>query len=185
MKMFLEEGLYQVYYVFGSPASLETSFRPVSKLGKQGRVAELRLNGGYGSSSSEYGGSSSGYGGSSGGYSTSSAYGATSGEVPEGDSWNWNDSFRSDARNYGKGVDPDIEKAGNEKRISRLESESLNRDFKQLVSEGWSVGVTHEGRGYSQNSFGDITVYSLYTPDGRNTDTFYDMNNDGVIDYAK
>ncbi|AEE16496.1 hypothetical protein [Treponema brennaborense] len=42
MKMFLEEGLYQVYYVFGSPASLETSFRPVSKLGKQGRVAELR-----------------------------------------------------------------------------------------------------------------------------------------------
>ncbi len=145
----------------------------------------IAVNGGYGSSSSGDSGSSSGYGGSSGGYGTSSAYGATSGEVPEGDSWNWNDSFGSDARNYGKGVDPDIEKAGNEKRISRLESESLNRDFKQLVSEGWSVVVTHKSRCYGQNIFGDYTIYSLCDPNGRNTDTFYDMNNDGVIDYAK
>ena len=74
MKTFLEEGLYQIYYVFGSPASLETSFRPVSKLGKQGRVAELRLNGDYGSSSSGDSGSSSGYGGSSGYGSNTSGY---------------------------------------------------------------------------------------------------------------
>ena len=103
---------------------------------------------------------------------------------------NWNESFNSDASLYGKGIDlnelPDGLKSND--RITKSESDRLYEDYCIYVNDGWKVIVEHAGYSYgmgNNQNFGDYTIYNLCSPNGEIITQAYDLNNDGVIDYAR
>ena len=100
--------------------------------------------------------------------------------------FNWADSYDDKKREYEhQGIPIDEKPTKGARKITKTESDYYHKFFNDQINDGWTVCVTHPSRCWGRDKHGEYTEYNLFSPDGHSCMKCYDMNNDGVIDYAE
>ncbi len=130
-------------------------------------------------------------GGSSGWSSFSSGGKGGSGgnnNQSEQECYDWNNSFfNGNEYLVSDGIDPKYFSSNKyTQKLSKVESDRFNQEMKDFKSQGFKVTMNHYSFGDAEGHSGQVTIYSLFSPDGKKElMSFVDTNNDGVVDYAK